>query len=122
MSIELFFASVASLILIASYPSGKSSLFFLQLKLSMPEFLKGSELGSLLFLDELTNHQCIELCVDDQQIYISSWNLSSELQILVLRTQLASTAFGGETVVAKIEMTLFSNKNESFLINKENKE
>ena len=47
----------------------------------MPEFLKGSELGSLLFLDELTNHQCIELCVDDQQIYISSWNLSSELQI-----------------------------------------
>ena len=88
----------------------------------MLEFLKGSELGSLLFLDELTNHQCIELYADDQQIYISSWNLSSELQILVLRTQLASTAFGGETVLAKIEMTLFLNKNRSFLINKENKE
>ena len=121
MSIELFFTSVASLSF-APYPSGKSSLSFLQLKLSMLEFLKGSELGSLLFLDELTNHQCIELYADDQQIYLSSWNLSSELQILVLRTQLASTAFGGETVLAKIEMTLFLNKNRSFLINKENKE
>lgn len=45
------------------------------------------------------DHQCMKhyLYADDQQIHVvSNWDLSSELQILAFRTQLALTAFYDE--------------------------
>lgn len=88
MYTELFFASVASRSFICSLSSTKS------LNAGVPQGVRTgfSSLPGWTHWSSMYG----TLHVDDQQIYISSWNLFSELQILAFRTQLASKAFGGK--------------------------